>query len=303
MSNAIGTFGREAGAEVDYYLDRRLASMQWRSYSDERAWMRAASEFETRLASFRATAPSCVVQHRGRRIRTFRPLRRVASMAALAVLGLASMSASSAQAASPDMQSVEAQTSRLPAAANPQAAEANQRALAPAVKAAINAGDGKSLLESANPDVRGAALRYGNLTQRSIHSPKSVYAPPAGIATVKHRAHAAGCYGSPASEVYWTEFGQTIAWVYVRENGWCGSGGRITWLGGPTFADWSWGPFCLTGVGETYTWDGSTAWVHMAIWASMGNSYPWGCFDWSGGKAVLRIAWNGYFDYYNDYGF
>jgi hypothetical protein len=101
----------------------------------------------------------------------------------------------------------------------------------------------------------------------------------------------------------WTEFGQTVGWIFVRENGWCGSGGRITWLGVPTFASWSWGPFCLGNQGDNYSWDGSVAWVHMAKWGSLGNSYPWGCFTWSGAKVVIRIAWTGYWDEYNDYGF
>jgi hypothetical protein len=298
MSNATGTFGREAAAEVDFYLDRRLSSMQWRSYTDERAWMRAAEQYETRLASFRAAAPLVADCHG--RVRTFRPLRRVASMAALLTVGLASMMASSAQA-SPDVQSVEAQASSLPAASSPQAAERNANQLAPSVEDAIKAGHGRELLESKRPDVLAAVLRHGDLTQHSTHSQPSRYAPPAQAARHK-QAHAAGCYGSPASEVYWTEFGQTVAWVYTRENGWCGSWGRITWLGGPTFASWAWGPFCLANQGDNYTWDGSTAWVHMAKWGTFGNSYPWGCFGWSGGKAVLRIAWTGYFDFYNDYG-
>jgi hypothetical protein len=302
MSNAIATFGREAAAEVGYYLDRRICSMQWRSYGDERAWHTAASEYEAQLATFRATAPVSVVEIHGRRVRTMKPIRAVAA-AALLVLGLASVMAGSAQAASPDVQHAEGVAATLPAAASPQAAEANQAALAPAVKATVAAGHGRELLDSTtSPDVRADLLRYGGVTKATIGSPPSRYAPPAQAARHK-RAHAAGCYGSPWTQERWTEFGQTVAWIFVRENGWCGSGGRITWLGGPTFADWSWGPFCLGGVGTNYSWDGSVAWVHMAIWGSLGNSYPWGCFTWSGAKIVQRIAWTGYWDRYNDYGF
>jgi hypothetical protein len=78
----------------------------------------------------------------------------------------------------------------------------------------------------------------------------------------------------------------------------------MTSLGGyATFASWTWGPFCLGGKGEDYSWDPKPSWVHMAHWASLGSSYPWGCFTYSGGKVVIRIAWNGYWDTYNDYGF
>jgi hypothetical protein len=77
MSNAIGTFGREAAAEVDFYLERRLSAMQWRSYTDERAWHRAASEYEAQLATFRAEAPVSVAAIHGRR--TLKPMRSAIS--------------------------------------------------------------------------------------------------------------------------------------------------------------------------------------------------------------------------------
>jgi hypothetical protein len=299
-TNTVGQFAKSASEETDYYLDRRLSAMQWRSYTDERAWHRAASEYEARLDEFRAEAP--VVAIHGRRVRAFRPLRRVGSMAALAVLGLASMAGSAS--ASPDVASVEAQASRLPAAANPQAAEANANQLAPAVKASIAAGHGRQLLEStSSPDVRRDLLKFGGLTVGSTHSPKSTLAPPAALARVKHRAHTAGCYGNPWSQTNWTVFGGTIGWLYVRENGWCGSGGRIyagTW---PTFAEWAWAVYCFTNKGTDFSWDVLYSWQHMAHWASLGVTYPWGCGGVSGGKVQIRIAWTGYWDEYNDYGF
>jgi hypothetical protein len=267
MTHDTGQFGRYAAAEVDYYLDRRLALMR-------------------------------------ARVRTFKPLRTVAA-AALLALGLAGMMAGSAQAAPPDVQSVEAQASRLPAATSPQAAEANAAQLAPSVKAAIRAGHGRELLEStSSPDVRLDLLHYGGVATSVTSSGNSLYSPPASSAR-RHgaRAHSAGCYGSPSSQLNWTEFGGTVAWIYVRENGWCGQSGYIYWYGGPTFAYWTWGPFCLGGRGSDYSWDVYPSWIHMAHWGSLGASYPWGCLTYSGGKAVIRIAWNGYWDRYNDYGF
>jgi hypothetical protein len=216
----------------------------------------------------------------------------------------------------PDVQGIEVAANMLPPAANPQAAEANQAALAPRVKAAIAAGHGKALLESnKNPDVAYDLLRFGNVRTGDIGSPQPgqnapAYAGPkksivtASTARRKVRAHSAGCYGSPWNEHYWTEWGGTVAWVYVRENGWCGNNGWITWYGGPSFASWQWGPFCLGNKGANYTWDYYPSWIHMAHWATLGVNYPWGCFTYlPGGKAVIRIAWNGYWDYYNDYGF
>jgi hypothetical protein len=295
----VGQFAAYAADETGFYLDRRLSSV-WNSYGDERAWHRAASEYEAQLATFSPV----VVSHGGK---VFRPLRTVASMAALLTVGLGAMSASAS--ASPDVQSVEAQARRLPAAANAQAAEANQRQLAPSVKAAVVAGHGRELLEStSSPDVRVDLLRYG--TSTTTHSPDATVAKPsfAGAATAarhRARAHAAGCYGSPWTQEGFTEFGVTVAWIFVRENGWCGAWGSwIYWLGGPTFATWAGLGFCgPTGHGENYSWDGSTQWVHMANWGGFGVSYPWGCASFHGMKVVQRIAWNGYWDRYNDYGF
>jgi hypothetical protein len=94
-----------------------------------------------------------------------------------------------------------------------------------------------------------------------------------------------------------------VAWVWLRENGWCGNGYAMTWLGGVSFASWSWGPFCLGGKGTDYSWDGYPTWVHAAHWASLGYSYPWGCLTFRGNKAVIRWAANGYLDTVSDYGF
>jgi hypothetical protein len=287
MSNAIGTFGREARAEVDFYLDRRLQGQTWNSYADEHAWLRAAADYEAKSSAARTTE----------RVRL--PVRRL-RLATLLVVGLASMMASTAQA-SPDVQSTEAAASRLPAAASPQAAEANQKALAPSVRASIAAGHGRELLETTtSPDVRADVLRYG-VTTTTIGSPPSRYSPPVKAARHK-QAHVAGCYGNPWSQTSWV-IGGTIGWLYVRENGWCGQSGYIYWYGGATFASWAWGIYCFANKGADYSWDGYPAWIHMAHWATLGVSYPWGCAGISGGKVQQRIAWTGYWDRYNDYGF
>ncbi len=205
----------------------------------------------------------------------------------------------------PQVQSAESAVAKLPVATNAKMAESNQAAIAVKVKAAIAAGHGKQLLERTNsPDVAADLLRYGTVTTKVRQSPKSRREAPAFTSRRKvTTAHSAGCYGSPWSQQNYTEFGATVAWIYVRENGWCGSNGRITWYGGPTFANWTWGPFCLGSRGSNYTWDYPYSWIHMAYWASLGTSYPWGCLTYHGGKVQIRIAWNGYWDEYNDYGF
>jgi hypothetical protein len=47
-----------------------------------------------------------------------------------------------------------------------------------------------------------------------------------------------GCWGDVWMLQEWETWVGTIAWIYVRENGWCGGPYGMTWLGGPTFADW-----------------------------------------------------------------
>jgi hypothetical protein len=197
-------------------------------------------------------------------------------------------------------QRAEEHATALGVARGPQQAVEHVAALRGDVAAAVAAGEGPELLASHDPDVLAALPVRASLES----SAPSRYSPPVSAARVRTRAHAAGCYGSPSSQWTWWVAGATAGWVYVRQNGWCGSGGVIWNLGGyATFASWSWGPFCLTGKGAAYSWDVWPSWVHMAHWATFGLSYPWGCFGYSGGKAPLRIAWNGYWDRYNDFGF
>lgn len=139
--------------------------------------------------------------------------------------------------------------------------------------------------------------------KRGMHS-GTVTVHSASAASVK--AHAAGCYGSVAEQDQWyvKGIGTVIAWIYVRVNGWCGNPGvNIYWSGGPTFANWAWGPFCFAGLQTNWSWDIFPRWIHTAIWASQGVPYPFGCLGLHGGKTQIRIAASGYADTYNDYGF
>jgi hypothetical protein len=226
-------------------------------------------------------------------------MRRIVVATAVLVVAL-----STTAWASPASQ-VEETAARLGPAANPQQAQAQVALMAPSVGAAIKAGEGATVLAlAAKGNVAVAAGLIPYIRGREEASPPSGKSPPAFAARQRHvKAHAAGCYGSPSNQWTWTVAGANVGWVYVRENGWCGSGGRITWYGGPTFAHWTQFPWCLTGEGTDYSWDVYPSWIHMAHWGTLGLSYPWGCAGYYGGKAPVRIAWNGYWDRYNDYGF
>jgi hypothetical protein len=75
--DGVGQFASYAADETAFFLDRRLQGQTWNTYGDERAWHRAASEYEAQLATFRAEAP--VVTNRHGRVRRFRPLRHAAA--------------------------------------------------------------------------------------------------------------------------------------------------------------------------------------------------------------------------------
>ena len=200
---------------------------------------------------------------------------------------------------------VESQAAAVGEAPNEAKAISDQRALMPAVKKAVEAGAAKSLVEHvSNPSVMADVLR---LTKPKVVR-KSEGLPPVKVKKPANaparsgqvRAHGADCWNDAwGSLVEWSG----VAWLYVRSNAWCGDGYAITWYGWATFAEWTWGSICFTDRGENYSWDAYPSWIHMATWGEAGVSYVWGCLGISGGKATERIAANGYWDFYNDYGF
>jgi hypothetical protein len=118
---------------------------------------------------------------------------------------------------------------------------------------------------------------------------------------------AGGCWfvGSKVAERWvFSEGGKPVAWVEKDHNYWCGNGYAITQnaLG---FYDRKWAqfPFCVSVTTSVQGWDGPHAsWAHGGVWASQGLWTPWGtCGTYQSGQAVVRIAANGYFDYYNDF--
>ena len=227
-------------------------------------------------------------------------MRRLAVASMIMLAALVTAAPAPAETGEAAQAKVEAQAANLGVALNEAQAVQDQAALMPAVKQAVKAGARESLLHSTNPNVLSDALRFVKPKVKLRHSskPKPGNAP-ASIARHRVRAHSAGCWGSVYNMVQWG----SVAWLYVRENGWCGDGYSIYWYGGATFAEWAWGPYCFTGRGNDYSWDVYPSWIHTAIWGEAGVTYVWGCFGISGGKAQVRFAANGYWDLYNDYGF
>jgi hypothetical protein len=124
------------------------------------------------------------------------------------------------------------------------------------------------------------------------------------------RAHAAGCYGGAGNRENRHIYGGAIvAWVETDVGGWCGGGGWITAVYGWYFPNWVNWPYCFASIqdyhGGYVSWDGygHSSWAHGIQHAEVGVSYPWGCGGVLTLDAVTRIAWNGYSDGYNDWGF
>lgn len=234
----------------------------------------------------------------------------------------------------PARTNVEVRAAQVGSASTEAQAVQDQATLMPAVKAAVKAGVTKSLMEhTSNPSVaadlvrvagkvyveKGMAVKKkpakpakgitgpaepGEVEAPTTHSEAPPKERMAEAARRRFRAHTAGCYGQ-ANSTGWVELEGlgTVSWVYVGISGWCGEWYGLTAVYGLIMPRWVWGPFCLANEGTNYTYDGSYAWIHMANWASFGINYAFGCWTYAGEKAVLRIADNGYWDRYNDYGF
>ncbi len=167
----------------------------------------------------------------------------------------------------------------------------------------------------AQVEVWANALRpWGTLT--STPPPVSTVAPPSGeplstgarvtarTAVRKVVAHAAGsgnvCGYFQGNVDTWSEAGaNTVVW-YKDEDGWCGSSSSA---GNWNHYLWTWGPFCLGAINTDNGWDGSRSWIHGYYSGTVGLSYAFGCADiYATGTSFLRIANNGYYDWYNDWG-
>jgi hypothetical protein len=124
----------------------------------------------------------------------------------------------------------------------------------------------------------------------------------ATTAALRPRAHAAGCW-STWTEWHWTVAGAEVAWIRKIYSSWCGNGSSISsWSN--AHASWVSSAWCLTNANLLESWDVVPSWRHGYYGASLGLWTPWGaCASYNSGHTVVRIAANGYWDSYDDYGF
>lgn len=120
-------------------------------------------------------------------------------------------------------------------------------------------------------------------------------------------AHAASCWGPVKS--YWVHTiagGANVASLTETNPSWCGNGSSISFgFNNWDHQTWSNYPYCLTNVSNHQGWDQHPAWAHGGLWGTTGvYSLAIVCIPILGSEHVtLRVAANGYWDRYDDFGF
>lgn len=231
------------------------------------------------------------------------------------------------------MEQLETAASEQASPENEAQAEAAQKKLETDVKKAIKAKDDSELLTLAesNPNVAGALLRANGKAvalapKKSQHiekEPLTTEDEPdameseseAGETSTESESRESEsresepdlwghCYNGVHSQTNYNTTLGTVAWLYTAMPAWCGIPNvEITYNASPQFASWDWGPYCLTSKNTLWGWDVYPRWQHGGNWAEVGVSYAFGCLGVRGFHATLRIAANGYWDNYDDFGF
>jgi len=118
------------------------------------------------------------------------------------------------------------------------------------------------------------------------------------------------CYGGEWTRYTLSTAGINLAWSQVGVGGWCaGPGGQaIVEVSGWSFPNWLAAPYCVAGDPTTHGPDGSyvgsnSTWAHGLQTLHVGISYAFGCAGLNTAEDALRIAYNGYWDGYDDFGY
>ncbi len=204
------------------------------------------------------------------------------------------------------LDTVEQVATQLPTPTSVAQAQADIQRLVPSVNDVLAAGGQpavKSLATNPNALIEGAALKTllaaNPPTTQTSNSPISAppgrlpVSIPTGSIARRIRAHAAGCWG-PGQ---YTVVSSTVAYVVDEEDGWCGNGSAMTYLGGIITGEATWPQYCVSSYSSSYTWLIVPSWVHSYAQLSFGVNVPYvGCVTEATYTATFRIAANGYFD-------
>lgn len=88
-------------------------------------------------------------------------------------------------------------------------------------------------------------------------------------------------------------------------NSWCGNGSSITSIDGWGHHTWSQYPYCITDTSTQGGWDVYPSWQHGGQWGTTGlYTLAIVCAPILGSShATMRVAANGYWDEYDDFGY
>jgi hypothetical protein len=135
-------------------------------------------------------------------------------------------------------------------------------------------------------------------------APPSPFGP---LMTSDVESHSAACWGHINSVWHHdTAGGAEVENLGVGLAGWCGNGSTITY-GSHSFYSYDWAqyPYCHTNDEFNQGWDGSYRWAHARVGDTAGvYTLAVVCVPILGSQhRALRIAANGHWDRYDDWGF
>ena len=176
-----------------------------------------------------------------------------------------------------------------------------------------------------NALVRWAVIANGHQTMTDGTMPTSV-APPTGSPPQPSAQSQAAMYGDPCENTHtdypggnaardtFSDAGVAYAWVQTDiTDDWCFDYKAVTSVTFWDFPHWTGDGVCITNESHTNGPDGDwvddggtwhTTWAHGGHWMTAGfGPVKSLCALTQSGHAVLRVADNGYWDWYDDFGY
>lgn len=199
--------------------------------------------------------------------------------------------------------------------------KARVAAVLPAAQSQVQAaaGQGPAALQALVQKVEAmplAAPGTTSVTQYALLQALQPYATTSedsGFSSDVLNAHASAACWYLGNHVYdrvnFYVAGVKVGWAEKDHGYWCGNGTSITDVGGANLGyyhtTWvpSLTPYCIVLPFNQNGWDAPNhGWAHGGLVAHEGNYTPWtSCVTFLGDHAIVRIAANGYKDYYWDF--
>jgi hypothetical protein len=178
---------------------------------------------------------------------------------------------------------------------------------------------------NSTPSIQQAIIHYGHITMTDGSMPTDV-APPVGSPPQPDAQSRAAIYGDPCentrtdypggnkSRATFSDAGVAYAWVQTDiTDDWCFDYKATTGVYYWDFPHWTGDGVCITNESHANGPDGDwvndggawhSTWAHGGHWMTAGfGPFKSLCTFTQSGHAVLRVADNGYWDWYDDFGY